>query len=348
MSTRHSRQNIGWAEEAIIGTSPLADVGVTAYYYFGPYAATPGEMPSYEKTFIPYYTSSVEADEMVHVEDKITQSLAFIMTNGLMDYYLYGDVTNGGGASPESTHTLAFHAIPLTFTVRWESGYSTQATVIKREITNCKIQSRVINWDFVEDGNAVTMGINIEGLGYGAALDNDAIAAPIFAKSTNQTVDLPFIKGVSSSEVIEWESTTKTSAIDWSGVLLKCTLTSARNIKKIKYDSSTTSSFHTSGKVEHVVEFIIRRDTVTAGSTDFLDDFEASGSSGTDDLQIKLFSDATRYMDIDMQGIRLASVKPNIAILGNNEVPIYECAGTVQNVVPIYLDGVADARYTDQ
>ncbi len=349
MSTRHSRQNIGWAEEGTENTSPLADVSSTKYFYFGPIVATPGMLPSYEKIWIAYHNGgAIEPSELVVVDKKVTETLSFVMTNGLMDYYLYGDVTNTGAADPEQLHTISFHDFPLTFTVRWETGYGTAATVIKREVTGSKIQSRVINWDFTTPGNPVTMGINIEGRGYGVALDNAQIADPVHAKSQTSTLDNAFFLGKSSNEVIEWDSTTKGSAIDWSNILLKCILTSARFHKRTKYAPNTTTSEIHMGKVAHSVEFVVLRDTVAAHTTDFLADFEADNTSGGDDLQIKLYSDATRYMDIDMQGVSLSQVKPNYARIEDNEVPTWECVGTVKNVVPAYLDGCLNAKYTDQ
>lgn len=329
MSTRHSRQELGFRTEGTEGTSPLADVGVTAYYHFGGVTKTPGYLPTYEKTYVPYYTSGIEADEIILVDKKVTQSLAFTMTNGLMPFFLYGDTVHDTGKQ-----TLAFHKFPPTFTLRWESGYGTQATVIKREILASKIRSAVINWDFTADYNPVTMGINVEGRVYGAASDNDAIAQPIHPVSGNQTEDAAFYKDLDiTNQVITWDSD------DWVNSLLKCNLTTERAHKWTKYVPNITSSKLHSGKANHVITFVVLRNS----DTNFIADVDTDNPF---DLRIKLYSSAAGandyYMDYDMQSIALSQPKLNYAIIEDKEVPVYECAGTVKTVAPIFKDGVAN------
>ncbi len=341
MSVRHSTQNLGWYLETSEGTSRLGDVSATAYHVFGPTVLTPGFMPTYEKQFIPYYTSGIEPVELVLVDKKVSQSLAFVMTNGMMPYNLYGDAASTG-SNPDKTHELAFHKFPKTFTLRWESGYT--GNFLKREITACKIQSVVLNMDFTSDYNPITMGINVEGRTYGVASDNTNQADPVHPVTTTTTPDAAFYKDLdTSNQVFTWDGD------DWINTILKFSLTSARLHKWTKYSSSTTSDKLHSGKVSHVVEFVIHRNA----DTNYITDVEADSQK---DMVIKLYSSAAGdnnyFFNYALTKVAISQAKPNVAIIENNEIPVYECVGTVNTVVPTFKDGLTDAAptnwYTDQ
>jgi hypothetical protein len=338
MSVRHSTQNIGFRTEGTEGSSDIATGGAVPYYYFGGITVSPGHLPTYEKTYIPYYTSGIEPLELILVDEKVSQTLAFTMTNGLMPFFLYGDVAHSTGV-----YTLAFHKFPPTFTTRWESGYSGNYTI--REILACKIRSTVINWDFTADYNEVTMGINIEGRVYDTTPANAAQQTPIHPVGGAQVMDAAFYKDLdTTNQVITWD------ADNWVNSLLKCQLTSERAHKWTKYSGNTTSSKLHSGKVNHSISFVVLRND----DTNFLADFEAQTTGTLHDLRIKLYSskaaDNNYYMDYDMKNIALAQAKPNIAIIENNEVPTYECVGTVTSCLPVFKDGVTNGTpfYVDQ
>ncbi len=339
MSTRHTTQTLGFLEETVEGTSLFtADITNDTYYVFGAVTATPGYLPNFENIYIPYYTSGIETDEVILVDQKVKQSLAFVITNGLMLYYLHGDVTNAGN----TTHTLAYHKFPNTFTIRWETGYS--ANKIIREIKACKVQSVVLNYDFTKDTNPMTMGINLEGRIYGDATDNNTFATTelVHPGTTTTTADPAYFKDLdTTNQILQWDSTTRGSVIDWTTKLFKVTLRAARAHVWTKFHNNTVSSKLHSGKVTYSVEFILLRDD----DSDFYADYEAKYQ---DNLQIKLYAAANTYIDVDMQDIALSSVKPNYAIIEGNEVPVWECVGIPTKVVTVVRDGVLDTLYEDK
>lgn len=328
MSNRHDVQQLGFKTEAIEGTDPIESGGT--YYYFGPEQASPGNFLTYEKEIVPYFTDDIEPAEMVLVDKKVTKTIGFTMSNGLMLYYLLGD-----SSSAASLHTLSYIKVPKTLTVRQEWGPT--GSVLHRSATACKVGSVVINFDFKEDFEPVTFGVNIEGRTYGVA-NTDTDETPVHPVSGNQTPDDVFMKDIdTSNQLIKWDTT------DYSNELLTVQLTLARGLKWLKYHNSATSAKIHSRRTANVVTFTVRRND----KTDILIDFEADSEK---DLQLKLYSSAAAvnnyYMNLTMT-TDLQSVTPNIAVIENNEVPIYECAGVVKTFVPIFKDGVADALYGD-
>lgn len=328
MSNRHDVQRLGFKTEASEGIDPIG-VGGT-YYYFGPEQDSPGKFLTYEKEIIPYFTNGIEPAEMIIVDKKIKETIGFTLSNGLMFYYLLG-----ASASAAGVHTLTYAKVPETFTVRQEWGPT--GSVLHRSASACKIGSVVVNFDFKEDFEPVTFGINIEGRKYGVS-NTDTDEEPIFPVSGNQIEDDVFMKDIdTTNQVITWDG------VDYSAELLDAQLTLARGLKWFKFHNSQTSAKIHSRRVANVVTFQVQRND----KTDLLADYEADSEIV---LRLKLYSSAAAvndyYFDMNIT-TNLQSVKPSIAVIENNEVPVYECAGVIKTFAPLFKDGVADALYND-
>lgn len=332
MSTRHDTQNIGHKLEVTEGTSAITS-GATPYYTFGGMTKSAGDMPTYEKTFIPYYTSGIEPAEMVLVDKRVKESLAFTLTNGLPFYYLMGDSTTAA-----SIHTLAYHKFPPTFTTRWETGYSGNYTL--RDITACKIQSATLIMNFTQDYNEIGMGINIEGRTYGTSVWGTQLT-PVHAVSGSSATDPPFYKDFdTTNQRIQWDWTTPDTGDNWVDKLLTCEVIIQRLHKWTKWSNSTTSNKIHSGSATVGVAFLVRRDDDTA----FFNDFDADTLH---DLRIKLYSSSSTYFELILGDVALSSVKPNMAIIEDNEVPTWQCAGSARAITLKFKDAVSDSLYND-
>ncbi len=336
MSQRHNTQVIGHLLEASEGVDAIDNN--SPGYYFGTLTKTFGEMPQYENVYVPYYAgNAIEPSELVLVDQKVSETISFALTNGVPLFYLMGEA-----AVLTSVYTLSYKAVPTTFTTKWQTNY-TGGTAIQRSIKACHVASCVFNFDYQRVGSPTTFGVNIEGRLYAVSTYVATQVNPVHAVTGSQVEDKIFRHKVdSTNERVTWDF--GGSAEELINSVLKITIESKRDNIWTKYSNNTTSSFLEPDKVPpHAFTAIVLRNDETA----FLTDYEAGDQ--TTDFYIKQYSSPAgvdnTYLEFELEDVSITQCKPNHALIENNEIPIWSIVGQSPTFIPKFKDGVAAGLY---
>lgn len=347
MSTQYKTQTLGFKRESTYGTDPIS-LASTEYWKLGKQTIKWGEFPSEDRQLTPMYTGATRTPQEIFFGSYHAQfAPATVAVNAIPLYLALGKVTNAGAGDPY-THTITNQvvgsALPY-FTIRSEDANGSVG--IYESVTGSYVKNMSTSIDFSNRSNQLTYTMQTVGqkivppasMNFSGASDAGSLVFPgglsddyMFDSNTAVKWNSSFSSGVYSSGGDDITNET----LNWSFMV-------DNDLRPDKPHDQDYPDNYKFGTQTMVCSF----DMLRVGSTtkNVYDDFVTmQDNTTTANLHVKLYQDATHYIQFDMSDFTLGKVSRQHT-RGTNEIPTFRCSGMFKTIKVTAVDSLVGATY---